>query len=102
MLTWLGRLLGLQPTTDAKPVAPAGRLSAAVERLDELEARLDWLYRDHVKLRGRVTGAEKLRAAAQSRQDAPGTTNGDEPDPDPSESGDTHHAVLRSRQLRRW
>lgn len=65
MLTWLRRLLG-------EPKAPAPKLVELLERLEDHEARLDYLYEAHRKLRGRVTGAVR-------HQDAPGTTN-DTPD----------------------
>lgn len=68
-MTWLTRLLGLE-----RPPAP--RLVDLRNAIDALEARVEYLHAEHVKLRGRVTGG--LRADP-SPEDAPGRTIADRP-----------------------
>jgi hypothetical protein len=62
MLTFFRRLFG-------PPPAPSPRLVTVVNRVDDLEARLEYLSDELKALRGRVTGKE--RKARQPVEDEP-------------------------------
>lgn len=84
MFAWLQRLL--------RPATPSRADEIASQNvLDGLESRIDFVYQELKKLRGRVYANEK------SIQDDPGETNDEHPS-----AGLGAHGVMRMRPLRRW
>lgn len=70
VLTWFRRLF-----------APPPKLVTVLNRLDELEERVEYLASELKRLRGRVTGGERREKAEPTLEDAPGPTISPTPDP---------------------
>lgn len=61
MWTWLRRLMGL-------PSGPSPRLVTALNRIDELDERIEYLGAELKRLRGRVTGGERKETPQEAAE----------------------------------
>lgn len=81
--TWLIRLLGgsglSASESDASRTRNRGRDEPLEQRLDAIDARLDYLWHSLRKLRGRVTGGERQDIADPARDGSDGGPVNDAP-----------------------
>jgi hypothetical protein len=63
------------------PPPPAPRLVAVVNRVDDLEARLEYIHDELKQLRGRVTGKERKARPEPVEEPAEGASDGQPEEP---------------------